>query len=60
MTKTKTVTITEEYEHCGECIYVEDCGGSRKTGYKCSKADRVIKKLWGVIPEWCPLEEVKK
>ena len=49
----KKETWTEEYAHCGECPYVD--GGFGRHG--CAKKSKVIKDLWGEIPEWCPLED---
>ena len=52
---TKIDTITVEYEHCGECPYSE---GGFGAGYRCSKdrRKRILEKMWGDIPDWCPLE----
>ena len=55
----KKETWTEEYEHCGECPYTSDWFDTGKEGYRCDKVKRVriIKDLWGEIPEFCPLED---
>lgn len=55
----KKETITYEYEHCGECPNAEDYFPELKPRYRCLKEQRrVIKDLWGEIPDWCPLETV--
>ena len=57
----KKETITFQYEHCGECPNVIDWYnvGKKKwmAGYRCGKTRKLIKDLWGEIPEWCPLED---
>ncbi len=52
---TKIDSVIVEYEYCGECPYVE---GEFGTGYRCGKGKgkRILEKMWGDIPDWCPLE----
>lgn len=45
---TKIETITEEYNHCGECWHAGDV---------CNLTDRKIPDMWGKIPSWCPLPD---
>ena len=53
----KKETWTEEYKHCGECLYVMT-NYARK--HRCTKTRRLIKDLWGEIPDWCTLETVEE
>ena len=48
----KIVTITHEYEHCGEC----PAALGEPDRHWCNRIDRRIPALWGDIPDWCPLE----
>jgi len=51
----RLLTVTTKIKHCGQCCWVDDASGR----WKCPKKRRVIKELWGDIPEWCPLEKEK-
>ena len=58
----KKETITNIYEHCGECPCAEfSVWNERKivARFKCDKKRKVIKDLWGEIPKWCPLEDAE-
>jgi len=50
-------TVTYEYEHCSECPHVLDYFDTGKKGWRCELKRRIIKEIWGEIPEWCPLDE---
>ena len=60
---TKIETIISEIEHCRECSSVESTWICSKSPAYCSKftpPKRLNKeKLWGEIPDFCPLEEGK-
>ena len=60
----KKETWTEEYEHCGECPHAKEryigADVCRSLKYKCIKTRRIIKDLWGEIPDFCPLETVEE
>lgn len=58
----KQETITFEYEHCGECPNVLGWIDTGKEGNRCDrgKRTRIIKDLWGKIPDWCPLPDKKE
>lgn len=53
-------TVTFEYEHCGECPHpgflVADFDPRCRLA-KHGRGNRIIKDLWGEIPDWCPLEK---
>ncbi len=51
---TKQETLVFNYEHCGECPH-----SSGRAGERCDKGKRlrIIKDLWGEIPDWCPLPD---
>ena len=56
----KKETIANIYEHCGEC---PNCDAYEYVKvHRCYKRSRVriIKDLWGEIPDWCPLETVEE
>ncbi len=52
----KIDALTCEYGHCGECARVEE----HKNGWRCTKAGKMVKALWGDIPDWCPLPDKKE
>ena len=69
---TKKETVTFEYEHCGECPhaelrvngeyplhYTDPVLDGLPLRYVCTrrKRNKVIKDLWGEIPNWCKLED---
>ncbi len=60
----KKETLTVEFEHCGECSWAFDFPERDVEGYRCDNSKhlrvRIIKDLWGEIPDWCPLETVEE
>ena len=58
----KKETITNIFEHCGECPHAGMPNVGFRTAdykYKCDKTRRIIKDLWGEIPSFCPLEDAE-
>ena len=57
----KQETITFYYEHCGECPNALDWYNKAtkkwRAGYRCGKRRKLIRDLWGAIPDWCPLPD---
>lgn len=55
----RTETITLEYKNCGECAHVDSTWISFRSKVYCFKCvpRKIIKDIWGEIPDWCPLEE---
>ena len=55
----KQETLTFYYESCGECPNALSWYDTGKCEPRCDhgKRRRIIKDLWGKIPDWCPLED---
>jgi len=51
---TRLETFTDEYDHCGECLNVEQMENGN---WKCLLKKKRVSELWGNIPKWCPLPE---
>ena len=58
---TKIDSLVHVFDHCGDCQHALDWIDTGKKGDRCGKGKRlrIIKDLWGEIPDFCPLEEKK-
>ncbi len=58
---TKLLTVTTEVENCSGCLYILDWFDTGLRDWRCDqgKRRRIVKDIWGKIPDFCPLEEKK-